>query len=149
MMNPFRKLRNARESRKFNRLFDDCDVDLQHFVVVHHMQYAKPNAFTRTAEYRPYDDKDFQQTVDHAKELVGQLDLDPQSTDVLDMQPAFRSLYLEAELAESRALHKWQALNTRSDMLSEVQGGKVRLQALRSHLDDLVAEREALDKSDI
>ena len=147
-MNLFRKLGNARESRKFNRLFDDCDVDLQHYVVVHHIQYAKPNAFTRTAEYRPYENKDFHQTVDHAKELVDQLDLDPESTAVLDIQPAFRALYLKAELAESRALHKWQALNARSDMLSEVQGRKVRLQALRSHLDELVAERDALDKSD-
>lgn len=144
-MDPFRKIKETaarfRRSGKVRR----WTVDLQHYTVVDHTCYAEPSAFTSTPQYRPYTEEDFQEVVERGTRLLDELDLAGDGMDALDMQPMFRSLYLKAELAESRALHKWSALHTRSDVLSELRRRHVELQKLQKHLERLTQERDALD----
>lgn len=144
-MNPFRKIKETLDRRKQDRLVRQRTVDWQHYIVVDHLLYDEPSAFTSTPQYRPYDEKDFQDVVEHSTRLLDELNLGADGTEVLDMQPAFRALYLKSELAESRVLHKWNALHNKSDVLSKLKRRQVGRRKLQEHLDKLTEERAALN----
>lgn len=141
-MNPIHKIKEAWARGKQAR---HRTVDWQHYVIVDHTQYAQPNAFTSTPQYRPYDEKDFQEMVEKTTQLLDEINLTADETDVLDMQPWFRALYLKTELAESRLLHKWNALHNRSDVLSQLRKRQIDRRNLQEHLDKLTEERTALN----
>ena len=143
-MKLLRKIKEALDRKNQDRLVRQRTVDWQHYVIVDHILYAEPSAFTSTPQYRPYEEKDFQDVVEHSTRLLDELDLDADGTDVLDMQPGFRALYLKTELAESRILHKWNALHNRSDVLSQLEMRRTHRRELQDHLDKLTEERAAL-----
>lgn len=144
-MNPFRKIKEAMDRRKQDRLVRQRTVDWQHYVIIDHILYAEPSAFTSTPQYRPYDEKDFQDVVEKGTRLLDELNLGADGTDVLDLQPEFRALYLKSELAESRVLHKWNALHNKSDVLSHLNRRRIGRRKLQEHLDKLTEERAALN----
>lgn len=124
-MNPFRKIKEPLDRRKQDRLARQHTADWKHYVIVDHILYAEPSAFTSAPQYRPYEKKDFQDVVEHSTQLLDELNLGTDGTDVLDMQPGFRALYLKTDLAESRVLHKWNALRNKSDVLSQLRRRQV------------------------
>lgn len=144
-MNPIRKIKEALARRKQDRMVSRSTVDWQHFCIIDHILYAEPSAFTTTPQYRPYEEKDFQDVVEHSTRLLDELNLGADGAEVLDMQPEFRALYLTTQLAESRVLHKWNALHNKSDVLAQLTSWQVSRRQLQEHLDKLTAERAALD----
>lgn len=143
-MKLLRKIKEALDRKNQDRLVRQRTVDWQHYVIVDHILYAEPSAFTSTPQYRPYTEKDFQEVVERGTRLLDEIDLGADGMDALDIQPMFRSLYLKTDLAESRALHKWRALNTRSDVLSQLESCQAHRRELQDHLDKLTEERAAL-----
>lgn len=144
-MNPFRKIKEALQRKKEDRLVRERTVDWQHFYIVDHLVYDKPDAFTSTPLYRPYESKDFQDVIEHGTRLLDEVNLGPDATEVLDLQPRFRELFLKAELVETRVLHQWNALHNKSDVASQLTKRQVDRRKAEKHLNELVAERTALN----
>lgn len=144
-MSPIRKIKEAWARSKQARLIRRYNVDFQHYVVVENILYDTPNAFTSTPQYRPYNEKDFMEVVEQGVQLLDEANLGPDDTDILDRQPRFHALLLESELAESGILHQWNALNNRSDVLSQLNKHRIWRRNLQEHLDKLTKERTALN----
>lgn len=144
-MNPIHKIKKTLGLKKQDGPASRSIVDLQHFCIIDHILYAEPSAFTSTPQYRSYEAKDFQDVVEHSIQLLDELNLSSDGADVLGIQPGFRALYLKTELAESRVLHKWNALKNRNEILSHLKQRQVSLQRLQQHLDKLEKERAEVD----
>lgn len=141
-MSAIRKIKEAWARSKQARR---STVDWQHYVIVDHTQYAHPNVFTSTPQYRPYNEKDFMEVVEQGVQLLDEANLGPDDADILYMQPRFHALLLESELAESGILHQWNALNNKSDVLSQLNKHRIWRRNLQEHLDKLTKERTALN----
>lgn len=136
MKKPFAKFRQRRREEKIT-------VDWPHHYIVHHILHDIPNATTSCGPYKEITAEDFRVILDHAREVLGKLDVDADSSHIFDSLLKNKHTTLLCSLAETRLLHLRDVVAIRTDAEKEYRLYESRIKRLQTLQQELESEKQA------